>query len=66
MDSGSENDAEIRAINKRRKKKKNSPKVPLRPFQAPPRHIDVTDDVLFEKKWKPLVSYVTRKNTKLQ
>lgn len=31
------------------------PKVPLRPFQAPPVFIDMTGDAMYELKWNPIL-----------
>ena len=39
------------------KKKAEKKNIPVRPFQAPPKQVDCTGDILFEKKWRPLIPF---------
>ena len=41
----------------RKEEKKEEDKIPTRPFHGAVRHIDLTNEFLFEKKWKPIYSY---------
>jgi hypothetical protein len=48
-------------MRRKKRKKRTPPRIPLRPFNAGYKVLDMTHDVLFEKKWGPIIPYLTKK-----